>query len=297
MKDASAMKYGGELVAAVDCDYNSFKELVPLCPNCKEPVYLRTGGERLSVKGKAYQIGPHWCHFQGISKEQVAGCELRVNGYTEKDRAKIAAQARGQRMKLLQRWFWKVYLRNHYRLHSAGIPQFTESSFVDAVNKTISQGANPFNLYGGEVNAFLDFVRGSIQRLTTAAGAGRSMREKVKQLTVASLAPGEFQDLSALKVLAAMANAPGIESELNDKIAIQAIEFVCAKGQQSLLQDVVVFNAMALLSVDRFAFDNLSQKEKAWDMASLIVKEISYCPWAFEFQRLEAESQQRKGAA
>jgi hypothetical protein len=69
MKYASAMKYGGELVDAVDCDYDSFKELIPLCPNCKEPVFLRIGGQRESVKGKAYQIGPHWCHFKGISAE------------------------------------------------------------------------------------------------------------------------------------------------------------------------------------------------------------------------------------
>ena len=119
MKYASAMKYGGELVAAEDCTYDSFKELVPLCPNCKEPVYLRSGGQRESVKGKAYQIGPHWCHFKGISAEQVAGCELRVNGYTEKDRAKIAAQARGQRLKLLQRWFWRVFAGSH---ESMGFP-------------------------------------------------------------------------------------------------------------------------------------------------------------------------------
>jgi hypothetical protein len=109
MKYASAMKYGGELVAAIDCDYDSFKELIPLCPNCKEPVFLRAGGQRKSVKGKDYKVAQHWCHFDGTSKEQVAGCELRVNGYTEKDRAKIAAQARGQRLRLLQRWFWRIY--------------------------------------------------------------------------------------------------------------------------------------------------------------------------------------------
>jgi hypothetical protein len=121
MKYASAMKYGGELVAAVDCDYNSFKELVPLCPHCKEPVFLRAGGIRESAKGSLFEVGPHWCHFKGTSKEQVAGCELRVNGYTEKDRAKIAAQARGQRLKLLQRWFWEVLVSSHKESFETGI--------------------------------------------------------------------------------------------------------------------------------------------------------------------------------
>ena len=112
MKYASAMKYGGELVNAIECDYDSFKQLVPLCPECKEPVYLRAGGERRSSKGKPYKIGAHWCHFKGVSDEQVASCESRVNGYSEKDKQRIANKARGQRLKLLQRWFWKVWKDN-----------------------------------------------------------------------------------------------------------------------------------------------------------------------------------------
>jgi hypothetical protein len=131
MKYAAAMKYGGELVEAKDCDYDSFKELVPLCPNCKEPVFLRIGGDRTSPKGKAYQIGPHWCHFKGVSVEQAAGCELRVNNYSEKDRAKIAAQAKGQRLKLLQRWFWEVFRSNHAKSFELGI----EDS-IEKVNKS-----------------------------------------------------------------------------------------------------------------------------------------------------------------
>lgn len=108
MKFAAAMKYGGELVSATECDYDSFKQLVPLCPECKEPVYLRAGCDRISPKGKEYKVPKHWSHFAGKSAEQIAACESRVNGYTEKDRQRIAAQARGQRLKLLQRWFWKV---------------------------------------------------------------------------------------------------------------------------------------------------------------------------------------------
>jgi hypothetical protein len=147
MKLASAMKYGGELVSAEDSDYNSFKELVPLCPNCKEPVFLRIGGDRLSVKGKEYKVGPHWCHFQGISKEQVAGCELRVNGYTEKDRAKIAAQARGQRLELLQRWFWKVLMSAH------------KESFEGSIESAIEKAKNFEPVAKGWIHKFIDCER------------------------------------------------------------------------------------------------------------------------------------------
>lgn len=105
MKFAKSMRYGGELINAMECDYDSYLNLGVVCPECHESLYLRAGGERVSPKGKPYKIGAHWCHRKG-TPEQIAGCELRVNGYTEQDRARIAAQARGQRLKLLQRWFW-----------------------------------------------------------------------------------------------------------------------------------------------------------------------------------------------
>lgn len=105
MKFAKSMRYGGELINAMECDYDSYLHLGVVCPECHESLFLRAGGDRVSPKGKAYKVGAHWCHRKG-TPEQIAACELRVNGYTEQDRARIAAQARGQRLKLLQRWFW-----------------------------------------------------------------------------------------------------------------------------------------------------------------------------------------------
>jgi hypothetical protein len=113
MKIASALKYGGELVEAEECDYDSFKQLIPLCPCCKEPVFLRVGGERLSKLGNTYTVGSHWAHFQGKTPEQVANCENRVNGFTAEDKQRIASKARGQRLKLLQRKFWSIAVKCH----------------------------------------------------------------------------------------------------------------------------------------------------------------------------------------
>ena len=129
MKYASAMKYGGELVNAIECDYDSFKQLVPLCPECKEPVYLRAGGDRKSSKGKPYKIGAHWCHFKGVSDEQVASCESRVNGYSEKDKQRIASKARGQRLKLLQRWMGRIIDRNFHESCYGGIFEDSKDVF------------------------------------------------------------------------------------------------------------------------------------------------------------------------
>ena len=62
MKLAKAMRYGGELIEACDCDYSDFKALIPLCPNCSEPVFLRKGSDRKSKLGKEFKIPQHWSH-------------------------------------------------------------------------------------------------------------------------------------------------------------------------------------------------------------------------------------------
>lgn len=109
MKYAKAMKLGGELVSADECNYDDFKRLVPLCPECSEPVFLRKGSDRVSTKGKKFKIPQHWSHFDSVSEEQKASCEARVSAYTEKDRQRIASKARGQRLKWLQRWCFSVF--------------------------------------------------------------------------------------------------------------------------------------------------------------------------------------------
>lgn len=109
MKTAKSLIYGGELIDAIDCAYEDFKRLAPLCPNCSSPVHLKAGGDRLSTKGKPYKIPQHWAHFAGKSVEEVAACELRVNNYSEAEREKIHRVARGQREKWIRRWFWTAW--------------------------------------------------------------------------------------------------------------------------------------------------------------------------------------------
>jgi hypothetical protein len=109
MKTAKSLVYGGELIDAIDCTYEDFKRLAPLCPNCSSPVHLKAGGDRLSIKGKPYKIPQHWAHFAGKSAEEVATCELRVNGYSDAEREKIQRVARGQREKWIRRWLWRAF--------------------------------------------------------------------------------------------------------------------------------------------------------------------------------------------
>lgn len=300
MKYASAMKYGGELVAAIDCDYNSFKELVPLCPNCKEPVYLRIGGHRESVKGKAYQIAPHWCHFKGISAEQVSGCELRVNDYTEKDRAKIAAQARGQRLKLLQRWFWTVYLRNQYKLNPSSMKDTSEGEFIKVVTGLVSDESKSWKESPKILDSFLNECKDAIRLIVDTVGVEESLRSAARDITLKSLSKiNKEHIIERLEDVAVLFNARGLETELNNRIAMQAIEFICSCRQQALLVDLVTLHTLVISSQDEI-FDGLikmTSKAKAWVLALAITKSVAFTDWASEFQRLEAEAKQRKDAA
>lgn len=107
MKYAAAMRFGGELVDAIDCDYEDYKYLGLLCPECKDPVFLRAAGVRLQ-NGKEVNVGAHFCHFQSKDPAIALQCENRVAKYDKAELERRAKQAKGQRLKLLQRWFLDI---------------------------------------------------------------------------------------------------------------------------------------------------------------------------------------------
>jgi hypothetical protein len=311
MKYASAMKYGGELVDAVDCDYDSFKEMVPLCPNCKEPVYLRSGGQRESVKGKAYQIGPHWCHFKGISAEQVSGCELRVNDYTEKDRAKIAAQARGQRLKLLQRWFWDVFSNSTQGQNSSmqskiqrrdnwmsdsrmsGLVRLTTESLTPGFMLLIKSEealSEVIEIYSNRVENVdaPDFKLIASNKESSIEGEVSDYVERVRSVcSIAGISLHSSQVKEVLRFLSAKTSFP----ILNEVMEI----YVCSR-----IEIAIVSNNETLLDLLKKIWDGHAEKttpEQDWLLISGLLDWVWMIPWASEFQRLEAEAQQRKDAA
>lgn len=104
MKYAVLCKLGGELVAAVDADYDDYKGFLR-CPDCKEPVFLRKSYIRNKI-----QIPSSFVHHKAIP--EVSNCELRVGKYTIQDVENISAKAKGQRLKKLQISLWK-YLKHN----------------------------------------------------------------------------------------------------------------------------------------------------------------------------------------
>ena len=317
MKHAAAMKYGGELVAAEDCTYDSFKELVPLCPNCKEPVFLRIGGDRLSVKGNEYMVGPHWCHFKGVSAEQIAGCEARVSGYTESDRQRIAAKARGQRLKLLQRWFWSVFLSRHEfkypgdvnldpSHYSSGEMKLCSTAgwTLEQMLKTPAEDGEEMitveyeGLIGfdAEVKTELDFIVLDVvaQKLANNKWNGGTDEDTF------SVDLSEYDD----PFLIDHSFRAKIKSHL--KYITEVLSFLVARSSRhTLLLPILHDSVKHFIWCHADIHHNGQEFRMTDDVANYarfsvvanLVAFIYSIDWAAEFQRLEAESKQRKDAA
>lgn len=110
MKYAASIRYGGQLIDVLDCDHNSYKHLGLLCPECKNPVFLREGHMRTAPKSKeVIKVEAAFAHFRAQDPAQVLACENRVAGYDRRELERKALVARNQRLKLLQRWFWEIF--------------------------------------------------------------------------------------------------------------------------------------------------------------------------------------------
>lgn len=107
MKYASSIRYGGQLVEASDCDYDSYRKLGLLCPECKDPVFLRANTTQIR-QGKEVLIASHFAHFSGKDPAVVLACESRVKQYGTKELEKRASQSREQRRRLFNRYFYRM---------------------------------------------------------------------------------------------------------------------------------------------------------------------------------------------
>ena len=84
MRYATAIRYGGQLVDASEVDYESYKNLGLLCPNCKEPVFLQ-GASRQLTKDKIVEVPAHFKHFAAKDFALIKQCEARVAKYDDQE--------------------------------------------------------------------------------------------------------------------------------------------------------------------------------------------------------------------
>ena len=116
MKYAKAMRFGGELISAKECDYTDYKKKGLLCPNCSNPVFLVKGKKGTSKLGKEFVVEPYFAHYN-LPKEQAEVCELRIKNYSQADINRARNKAKGQREKFFRKWFWSVIRSAKFSIH------------------------------------------------------------------------------------------------------------------------------------------------------------------------------------
>lgn len=269
MKIAKAMRYGGELVDAKDCDYSDFKGLIPLCPSCSEPVFLRKSCDRVSKLGKEFVIPQHWAHFDSTSEEQRAACEARVSGYTDADKQRIQSQARGQRLKLIQRWFWGVFKRNSW----------TYKNFKDCdgerVLANIQKDLKVFDVWDdkGLMESFNSIKAWCMREAKDGIGShgtpmsAHDMRKRRGDVFI--YGPGEKD------------HAWYIPQGMPQLLAAEIIDFLMAPTSAFLVESMFEVFAVVDILNPRRGFPQS-------DFTRICHEVISF-PWASEFARLEAE--------
>lgn len=101
------MYFGGEIINASECDYESSKNLGLICPFCSSAVFVRSESVR-EAKGKLQLVRPYFAHYpSGLSDNW--DCEKRSRskqGREEIEQIKI--QARNQRLRLYNAHLWRM---------------------------------------------------------------------------------------------------------------------------------------------------------------------------------------------
>jgi hypothetical protein len=118
MKLAISLRLSGELVNAADCNYNSFKDLVLICPHCKQSVFLigehtRSATVRKLRSGSTIpvvesSVSPYFSHHS-IDSEL---CEVKNKSISTQLFLHYKTVARNQRFAIFRKRFWELFCTN-----------------------------------------------------------------------------------------------------------------------------------------------------------------------------------------
>jgi hypothetical protein len=314
MKYASSIKFRGQLVEAIACDYDDYKRLGLLCPVCKDPVYLRKDSAR--VQGdRTVTIPACFCHFPSTDPELAKACENRVAGYTQEEVEKARAIARNQRLKLLQRWFWDIVSRYFIEGVRNNVKAEIEASelFVPIVQAQSNEtcpapdehwavtekksiymkaakhlgGKFADEIWGGSLESLIDFF-------VDGWSKGNIPMIKGQHTANISLSSADFGFLGRIK-------PSRFDWEMQKLICKEVMSFLCAKRQRQMLQTLVACEMgeatlkakegawIAGVNIDRDGVGTITAE--GW--ASLtkfaranITQLICAIPWADEFERI-----------
>lgn len=257
MKTASSIRYGGMLIDANECDYNSFKHLGLLCPICKRTVFLvgetdRSACERKNKDGstsqvKSSHVSAYFAHHPEVDKNTVNDCELKSSQITVTERLYLEAKAHNQRQKVFHAHFWKILstswmirefdeCRNYAKLVyiKACVTNERKASFMyqELINTMIHK-----NRIINEEN-WNNFVQ---NRIVVAKkrilGRWIETSKTVHEDVLDALTENELIEISKDN----QAWNSEIDERMQLKIVLEALLFICQKKQVKILQNLTEY--------------------------------------------------------
>jgi len=109
MRFAYSIYWGGTVVDAIHCDYQSSRELGLHCPFCNEALFFKAAHTRTMPDGSHQQVAASFAHYPGVGLD----CELRAKRPEgEKHIQQLEINSRNQRLILFNKHFIRI-LRHH----------------------------------------------------------------------------------------------------------------------------------------------------------------------------------------
>lgn len=301
MEYASAIRFGGMLVAAPDCTYEHYLNRGLLCPCCKDPVFLRAGSSR--TRGDAsYEVKAHFCHFPSKDAALVAECELRVKSMTPEEFKHLESQARGQRVRLLQRWFWSVIqkhpkmrdfddrlrisrkvveLKQEVKVQEAKIEKLKNDPkkakrVAEALAK-FDQSLAVLQDYSGDRPWITSLVEWFHENLEQAKAIVDPFFESVlaakEDENLAALTSGK---ITAEEIWDIAGELPSLDLRMQKVIIKEVIDFLATKRNSQMLNELLMAEAVMKYSPE--------------DTCRGVVATIATIHWAEEFEQLESSN-------
>ena len=270
MKYAAAMRFGGQLVEAIACDYNDYKYLGLLCPECKDPVFLRAEGVR-ALGEKEIKISPHFSHFPAKDPTLAKLCEKRVAQYTEVELQKRVSQARGQRLKFFQRWFWDCFM-NAY--------------------KDFEYGNGSVKLQLARKHSGLIEMLDSSKEILRRSAASVTFLSDIENV-ISCFVKNDFNSPKT-PVSNLVKTVKKLDLEIHKQICMEAVGFLVGNRQLELFIDFSVVSTFTIQDGDyeqSMRSQGLTENcdSRAGFIAGTILRSVVSIPWSDEFAKVKRE--------
>lgn len=230
MDIAVSIRYGGALVKAEDCNYDSFATEGLICPCCKKSVFLvgeheRKEHQRKGKKVKKATVHPHFNHHSETEKEAILACEFRVKSLTATEKSAYEHRARNQRRKILQANMWNMITSSFLGSRIEEQQSFLENivSLTDPSSKVFN-GKLLENLMSRVEKDFKAYIRNMKSSIELDKIMDSWLMDPHKYVIEDSLFMGWKANL---------------DKKMQTQITKEAIDFLCQRMQSPMLQKLL----------------------------------------------------------